>query len=251
MKGVVFLPDRNAKRKDYSGAFLPEAKRFVSEHGIASSTAMREIDLSSTSDQMRKAVCEAIVSESKKQGKLETVAFFCHGWKDGIQLGFQTRDIPQLARAFQGHCEQHVVVPLYACSTARDQDWHIADDIDPDSMGGDGGFADELRDSLCDIGWCVHNRVVAHATVGHSTLNPWVRFFDGMGLPSGGTGGYWVIRPKGPLWKRWIAWLREQSAKFEDRDNQFKFPFMTPQQIRRRVVTYDYRRGLDGLKGID
>lgn len=251
MKGVVFLPDRNSKKKDYSGAFLPEAKRFLSEHGIASSSALREIDISAGAEHMQKQVRTAIAAEATKQGKLETVAFFCHGWKDGIQLGFRVRDTRSLARAFQGTCVRNVVVPLYACSTARDQDRQIADDIDPDSLGGDGGFADELRDALCDIGWCVHNRVVAHATVGHSTLNPWVRFFDGMGLPSGGTGGYWVIRPKGPLWRRWIAWLRETNAKQEDRDNQFKFPFMTLHEIRRRVITYDYRSGLDGLKGLD
>lgn len=238
MRGVVLLPDRNVKRADYTGAFHPEAKWFRYEHNLPKD-AVVEIAIDNPPALMREAVCDAIYQQYKKQGRLQTVAFFCHGWKSGIQLGFELQNIKQLARVCKETCEYDVVVPLYACSTARDEDRKVADDMDPNNtVGGDGGFADELRDALCAIAYHIYNRVVGHVTAGHSTYNPWVRFFDGAGLPYGGSGGYWVIRPKGPLWKPWIKWLREQDEKQKDRDNQFKFPFMKPDHIRAAVLGF-------------
>lgn len=247
MNGVIFTPDRNVKRADYTGAFKPEAEGFAREHDIPK-TAIHLINITSPATWMRTQVCAAIYAEFEQQGPLATVAFFCHGRKTGIQLGFDIETIPELSKACKGTCRDTVVVPFYACSTARDIDQNIADDQDPENtMGGDGGFADEVRDSLCADAFLVNNRVVAHVTAGHSTYNPWVRFFDGAGMPYGGTGGYWVIRPKGPLWRKWIAWLREKNADQKDRDNQFKFPFMSLEEIRQKVLSYDYEHGLDGL----
>lgn len=243
MKGVIFTPNKNVKRADYTGAFLPEARGFADEHGIDRSEIIA-IDIADSKAKMRAAVCRGIHEAAERQGALDTVAFFCHGWKEGMQLGFKIEHIPELSQACKDTCTEEVVMPFYACSTARDDDRSIADDQDPDNtMGGDGGFADEVRDGLCADAHLTYCRVVGHVTAGHSTFNPWVRLFDGAGMPYGGTGGYWIVRPKGPLWRRWFMWLREQNAARKDRDNQFKFPFMSLDDIRAAVVDYDYKKG--------
>jgi len=248
MRGVVFTPDRNVKRADYTGAFKPEAEGFAREHGIPPS-AIHPIDITQSREDMRIDVTTAIEEEFYRGGLLETVAFFCHGWKTGIQLGFSLggHDLTELADACEHTCTENVVVPLYACSTARDDDMIISDDQDPENtVGGDGGFANELREYLGTWG-LVSCRVVGHVTAGHSTFNPWVRFFDG----PRDTGGHWVITPKGALWSKWIAWLREKNADRKDRDNQFKFPFWSIDDIRESVMNYNYKTGVDPFDWID
>jgi len=224
MNGVVFIPDRNHTRKDFEGAFLPEALSFSEIWG---SPKPVKIDISLTAQEQRAQVLQGIKDASWAQGTLRMVAFFCHGWKAGIQLGFNLDTAQDLAKQIACYSTRNVVIPIYACSAARDNDPGIADDIDPDTVGGDGGFADILRDALC---WedKVHCRIMAHVTSGHTTRNPWVRYFEGTGNPYGGSGGAWVIRPKGPLWARWIKWLAYK-------DNRLKFPFETANTLRQEV----------------
>lgn len=228
MKGVIFTPDRNTKRADYTGAFLPEALAYAKVHGLPDSCIV-PVDITANARAKRLAVIDAIQHHGDAQEGLDAVAFFCHGWKHGIQLGFERQDTDTLARVLRPYAKSSLSVPLYACSTGRDGDWQIADDMDPDTIGGDGGFADELRDSLCAEAYAVRCRVLAHVTAGHTTLNPWVRFFDGNNMPYGGSGGYWPIRPHGPLWRAWVRWLREDS-------NRFWMPHCSLEQIRADVT---------------
>lgn len=220
---LVFLPDRNIKKADYSGAFLPEAKAYAKFHNIPLKN-IHEIDISKPDADRRAQVIKYIELRGQEYDAINSIAFFCHGLKHKIQLGFNVNNIYLLTATMAKYCETEVAVPIYACSAARDMDGQIADDMDPDTVGGDGGFADTLRDSLCKD-HMVYCRVMAHVTAGHTTVNPWVRFFDGEGEENGGQGGYWVVEPRSPLWKKWIKWLRE------DDDNRFRFPFMTYMEI--------------------
>lgn len=217
MKGICFTPDRNVKLADYTAVFAPEAAAFAKLHGIPKS-AIVAVDITKSERAMRAHVFEAIAREGQAQGGLDTVAFFCHGFARGLQLGFALRHVDELAKALKPYASDSIVVPLYACSTARDTDGDYSDDLDPNALGGDGGFADQLRDALCAEAHAIHCRVVAHVTAGHATVNPWVRIFEGRGQPYGGVGGQWLVKPKGPMWKRWIEWLRKGQ-------NRFLFPF--------------------------
>lgn len=223
MRGIVFTPDRNTRRADFTGAFLPEARAFIRAHQLPARALVR-IDISKSDQEMRAQVLEAIKREDQLQGILETVAFFCHGWCSGIQLGFSVNNVVELACALKPLATRDIKMPLYACSAARDRDGQIEDDIDPNSVGGDGGFADQLRDAICSYAYAIDCRVLAHVTAGHATRNPWVRFFEGGGQPYGGKGGVWVVKPKGPLWKRWIRWLAEGN-------NRFRLPFMSIDEV--------------------
>ena len=73
------------------------------------------------------------------------LALFCHGWKGGVQLGPYSQDVRALVRALELRAYSDLAIVLYACSTG--------DGIDPDgpegpAPGGEGGFADALRDAL-------------------------------------------------------------------------------------------------------
>jgi len=76
------------------------------------------------------------------------VAFFCHGWRSGIQFGFGgSMGAACLAAAIQG-CTDRCTVILYACSAGR---W----------------FARELAKQLGD-----DYQVWSHDAKGHTTRNP-------------------------------------------------------------------------------
>jgi hypothetical protein len=245
MHGIIFTPNKNTKRDkntgklrpDYTGAFKPEAQRFAEFWGMTWANIVK-IDVDKSKKEMRRDVCNAIVESTKNGRKLRVIAFFCHGWKTGIQLGFDTKNVGVLAHVLKNRVVKNVVVPLYCCSTGRDSDSEISDDIDPGFVGGDGGFADVLRDMLCAETNAIRCRVVAHVTAGHTTLNPWVRYFEGANMPFGGTGGFWVVRPKGPLWRKWIRWLRGKDPKNLKRlvGNAYGFPFLSAEYIRDELI---------------
>lgn len=136
---------------------------------------------------------------------VEHLAVFCHGWANGLQL-VPMAHVADLAKAI---ARPGIVVTLYACSTA-----------DGPHLGGDGGFADALRDALCEAGasaCCVD----AHVTAGHATRNPYVRRFVG---PLAATGGEYIIEPKSALWRPWVKALTG--------DFRWRFPLVATDAIR-------------------
>lgn len=209
-------------KRDATGAFQPEANAWIAANHDRGYTdwARILIDNDTPAISRRDAVLDAI-----REHQPDHVAFFCHGWKTGIQFGFGVQHTLLLAETlaagfgpldFEGETVQVIgpFVTLYACSTA--------DGKDP-GTGGDGGFADEFRDALCRAGatWC---RVDAHTTAGHTTRNPYVRRFEGQGSAVGGTGGQWIVAPKSPLWSRWRKALAET-------DLRYRFPSMSVAEI--------------------
>src|SRR5690606_18287712 len=106
------------------------------------------------------------------------------------------------AKVIAEHTEpSHAIITLYACDAARDGDSDRRDDVAP-GPGGDGGFADALRDAL-SADHHMHGHVDAHASLGHATKNPFVRRFwmDG---ESADIGGDWLISPGSPAWRTWV-----------------------------------------------
>lgn len=224
MTALIFTPDRNSKLKDFSGAFEPESIKFAALHGADADDIVR-VRLSGTNDQQREQILVALRSHPPA----DIVAFFCHGWQTGIQLGFKTLHVGELAKAIVygslqpseviGH-ESHERLPrvaLYACSTGGGPG------------GGDGGFADTLRDAMCKLG-AVNCRVDAHDRKGHSTQNPYVRRYEGGGSSVGGTGGQWIVDPaKAQLFRKWrIALVRT--------DLVYRFPLMTTAEIHQELL---------------
>lgn len=182
-------------KRDASRAFIPEAERFTAywrDQGLH--TRLVKIDNRKPNVHRRRQVVDAIMNEPRVQH----LAIFAHGWRGGIQMGFRMGHMRALARVIEQVAPSaSPIVSLYCCSTAQG------------GAGGDGGFADELRDALCAEG-LVDCRVDGHSTRGHTTRNPHMRRFDGEGSWIGGQGGRYLIRPRGKLWGAWKRALRDR-----------------------------------------
>jgi hypothetical protein len=209
---LLLAPRRDTPGKhDATGAFQPEARRFFGIHG----GRQVHVDNGYSAERRAEHVLDELVTSPP--APWQTIAFFCHGTPSSIQLGFDLRNVQDLARAVAQTSAPDVRVLLYCCSTAS-----TIRRLLRTSVGGDGGFADALRDALCREG-ATGCRVVGHTTVGHATKNPYVRFFDGKGSSIGGQGGEYVVRPGSALWPRW----REALAT----DFRFHFPYLEVAQI--------------------
>ena len=183
MSVLTIAPTHNAKgKRDVTGAFLPEAKRFWTKHG----GELVQFDNHAHNATRRRQVHDAIL----RTYDLRTLAIFCHGWMDGIQTGHRRGNLDGLADCIDIACEHNELdIILYCCSTAQG------------GAGGDGGFADMLRDFVQARG-VEGVRVWAHTTKGHTTRNPYLRLFD---ASDRGHGGRWVVEPgsaEWPMWKR-------------------------------------------------
>lgn len=207
MSILAFAPMHNTPgKRDATGAFQPEARAFVKLHG----GIIALIDNHARPLVQRRQV-HAAISEVGPS----VVAFFCHGWRTGIQFGIGMAHLDALAAAISG-ASYGPTIALYCCSTGSGP-----------GIGGDGGFADWFRDALCRAGadFC---QIDAHTTAGHCTRNPNVRRFEGMGSPTGGVGGYYIVAPKSALWSRWRAALAG--------DLRLRFPMMSVGEIHRELA---------------
>jgi hypothetical protein len=214
MAALVFAPAYNTIGKsDATGAFHPEAKAFVRLHSLDGSLTL--FDNHAKLAVRRKHAVERISQE--RLGSVSLVAYFGHGLKDGIQLGFKMAHVRALAEALARVSEPELTVALYACDTGKDDDEDKLDDLKP-GPGGDGGFADALRGHLFLMG--VKATVYAHAATGHTTRLPFVRVFE----PGELGGGSWLIEPGSKLWRPWVYALRNTSLRL-------RFPLMTREEI--------------------
>lgn len=211
---VVFAPALNTVgMSDATGAFVPEARAFIAAHG--SSAKVHLFDNAMPMRMRRAEVAERIAREPPRS--VRVLAFFCHGWRDGIQAGYRLADVRALAEHFAPVAARAPTIVLYACDAGRDGDAELADDQEPGS-GGEGGFADALRAAMVRAG--VQATILAHTRPGHTTRNPFVRRFlaDEMG------GGHWVVTPGSRLWPRWVQALRETTLRY-------RFPLMADSEI--------------------
>lgn len=198
MSAIAFVGDRNSPgKRDWSGAFKPEAERFAKYYGGHVVT----VPLDRPAKYQRELV-EQRLQEAGAKYSDPLVGFFCHGFSRRIELGFNNTTLPQLVQALYEINAQDVA--LYCCSTGSA------------GPSGDGGFADTLRDMLCkrDLTEC---RVLAHSTAGHATMNPNKRLFHGLGSSVGGIGGIDPISKKDA--KRWRAWAK----RLRDPKDTFRF----------------------------
>lgn len=216
---LAFTPTTNSPgKKDVTGAFLPEARALVRLAHPRSELVL--IDNSESFQARRRAVTSAL--DARRGSGFSSVAFFCHGYRTGLQLGFRLPHIQALAERIRRlSVEPEMAVALYCCSTGADAEG------DPLTAPGTGenSFADRLRDRLCREG-AVHCRVMAHTTVAHTTMNPMVVFMDGLGLPDGGVGGHAPVAPGSANWPRWRRALREKHSTL-----RYRMPYMTAASI--------------------
>lgn len=227
MRAACFAPSKNRiginpatsrPWADATGAFQPEARRFARLHGDGVSVYLfnPEADALTRQRQVREAL--------HIHPDLDAVAMFCHGSKLGLQAGYHGRaGAEQLALDLARHRSLRTVV-LYCCDTGRDADAQREDDVS-DGPGGDGGFADLLRDELAQT-YARSVTVFAHPATGHTTHLPYVRRFH----HSTGAGGEWIVSPASALFASWRRRMLDR-----DDDLRFRFPFLAPDEVEREV----------------
>lgn len=215
---LIITGDRNSTgKRDFTQAFLPEAKAFA--EAIPGNHRVIRIDTSQSMGQRRTQLLDEI--RELKDADLEHIAFFCHGWADGIQCGLRKTDCKEFAESVKAvlppapwPASRPIHVILYCCLAGSTSDKNIS---------GDGGFADKLRDAFCEAGmtWV---KVYAHTTAGHTTRNPYVRIFEGQGSPIGGIGGQLLVQPGAKLWKTWRSALWSQGVYSKKKSRWIRMP---------------------------
>lgn len=220
MKALLLVPDQDSPgRKDVTHAFLPEARAFARHHKLDADdpNTLKRFPTNAPLDH-RRAVCSLALRSVSSP--IDVLALFCHGWKAGVQCGWMRQHVQTLARLLGQHMRIDGHVLLYACDTAKDMD---DDEVDERAggPGGDGGFADMLRDSCEVLGRRV--QVMGHTQTAHTTMNPFARYF----APGcGGKGGHWYVEPDAPHWSAWCRALRDPRSTL-----RYRFWQMTPDEI--------------------
>lgn len=215
---LCFAPQHNTKGRRDADEFKRQAKYFL-QHHQQDPSMLHVINNKMTKAKMRQEVLDIIAENEGIIG----VFFFCHGYRTGIQFGFDVKTVDALAVAIrEATVCRDVAVCFYSCDVARDADRNRQDDL-ADVMGGDGGFCDEMRDALCRAG-AIYCHVDGHTTTGHTTRNPFVRRFRGDGSTTGGVGGFYIVpRTNKKLWPKWRKALRTTF--------RFDYPVLTVQEI--------------------
>lgn len=193
--------------------FRREAAKFAVVHGPLVKTYL--FDNHEEPDTRAKYVRDALALHAD----LDAIAFFCHGSLRGIQAGFEGRLGATQLGVTLARFHSLKTIALYCCDLGRDADKDRADDLLP-GPGGDGGWADTLRDELAQT-FSRAVTVYAHSVVAHTTKAPWVRRFSYLT----GNGGEWVVEPDSNQWKAWCRMLQSSP------DLRLRFPFMSQAEI--------------------
>lgn len=221
---LIVTPDRNTKDNDYKGAFDVEATlyaRYWASKGRETTRA--KIDVSKgLPSRLKQLLAWLRLITPAVGGTRHRLIVASHGWTTGIQVGPQCKDVDVLTAELKRLGIREVC--LYCCSTGND-----AKDSDTAPGTGDNGFADLLRDAMCRAG-ITDARVFAHSTAGHTSQNPDIRFFDGMGLTQGGVGGLTPVRRGTPQYQA----LR-RLLKTTDR---FELPWLTLPELEQMLRKY-------------
>jgi len=162
---------------------------------------------------------------------IRVFAFICHGFNHGVQFGFskrpnRTQKTNRLMDLIAEKSAHDLIMPIYGCSTAEGPN------------GGEGNFADYLRDNLINRG-ITHIQIDGHTIAGRAIECPYVRRFTGQG--NAGQGGEWIIEPQGQnvpaddraLWLKWKELLLERHYNLK-----YRFPFMSSDAIRAEVRSH-------------
>lgn len=209
MKILALYAAKNQHGNDAVGAFIPQAKSFAKARAAAGDTVeLVSFDPTIADRSKRRAqILEAI----RRSEGFNAWAYFGHGLRTGLPSGgFTFGSLGVLVDALHAKATKDLRIILYACSTAG------APGRDRDRLDGDGGYADQLRDRLSELGhtgW-----IDGHTVPGHATTNRMTRRFylDGK---AAGTGGSYLVAPGSPEWKSWGAALKD--------DPPFRFGFWT------------------------
>lgn len=200
---VIYSSKNKKGLHDATGAFIPEARAFQLVHGIPDNNMCGVDCVNQKVEQRRKQVLEHIYCVGRNE-PLDGLAFFCHGWSNGIQVGFNRNDLSLLAGVVAASECDYLETVLYACSTKK--------------------VAKHLAFLFAARG--VRGHVDAHDRRGHTTINPYVvRAQNMIASPHSA----WLVEPGSEFWRAWVNAMQGTNMRFE-------FPFMTELEIKMQLA---------------
>jgi hypothetical protein len=213
---VVYSAVNSKGKHDATGAFIPEALGFATVHGISRNNFCA-VDCRRPAAERREQVLDAIAAVGRNT-PIDAIAFFCHGWPNGIQVGIRRKEIPELVQRLEHFASEFLVITLYACLTAEND---VRDrEIKRIGPATEGGFADCLARDLGAAGF--KGWVDAHKTSGHATWNPYVIRFQ---MQTETPRAAWLVEPGSQFWKSWVQAMHDTNMRFE-------FPFWSEMAVK-------------------
>jgi hypothetical protein len=184
-RALLFYPTRKTPNHVDDAAYFRRnaeaaARLWMREQGVT--CLFQPFDNGLSEPQRRAAIRAAFAARAAEGADVVLVAFFCHGWSDGFQAGYDrahAAGFVDLLKSVANPASTILRVVFYACSTASDRFGH----------DGDNSFADRVRDTAAAAGLRI--QLDAHTTPGDATENPHLRRLD----PDAGAGGALLVDP--------------------------------------------------------
>jgi len=213
--------------KDATGAFQPDAGRFIKTHGGHIPTYFFD-----NYKPLAARYQDVLTAFGVVGNGLDTLVHFGHGWETGLQCGISKANCLDFVKRTKKCWQKQIRVILYSCSAGAD---HLKStgETQP-GPGGDGGLADTLRDAYGQEG--IDADLWAHTTVGDDDENPYVRHFK-----TGETvGGDWVVAPGSGLWRQWGRALHAVPEKLPKGQLpvRYWFPWWSAEQLEIELARY-------------
>lgn len=157
---------KKPKRKDATGAFIPESKRLATFLGkiFPGSTIVREpVRTFRVTQEKQRDQVETILQKYGDQGlEFKAVYFFCHGYKTGIQYGYKWKSgARRLASEIVANNPAVEMVTFYCCSVCNGRD----------------NFAKWFFEYLEKNTEGREFQVFGHYTAGHTTMNEKIKIY--------------------------------------------------------------------------
>lgn len=186
MSVIAIVPsDTTPAMYDDADEFQNQAALFIKKHG-------GETFIFDSRASMASRKREVLALLKKADADAICIAFFCHGWATskkrrgtgvGIQAGFRTGDVADLAKAVKRFRALDAIC-LYCCSCAAGD------------RNGEKSIAAKIRDAA-------GVEVYAHENKGHTTRNPNYIVYD-----SGYNGGYHMVPRSSKHRAKWVKALK-------------------------------------------
>lgn len=202
---------------DAGGAFIPEAINF-NKHRTTLGDKVTVVPYDNNLPQGKRL--ESFLKLIEDAEPFDAFVYLGHGLRNGLP----SAGVTQASRkrftdllVKKSKSKTKLIVTLFACSTAE---------TTTGQPGGEGGFADKVRDDLVVAGF-TEGWIDAHPVPGHATQNSKVRRFY-VSTEEASKGGTWLVAPGSPEFPKWKEKL---NSKWRDDPFRFDFPYMTATQI--------------------
>lgn len=187
MSVIAIAPKHNAKGKKDADEFQREANKFVKRYDGQVFLFDNSLEFDKRRAQVQRFLHKAASPANSYKlhfsvEDVESIGFFCHGWRNGIQAGYKIQHAQMLGKALSRYDPYSIA--LYCCSVAAGPD------------AGNGSFASVLARNTEGI------PVYGHDRKGHTARNPHVWCYVGK------VGGYRPIARDSDLWSDWVKALK-------------------------------------------